>query len=189
MPRGIAVACVHFKQAKDLDAPSVRAHQETTKGTALEQFTTKLKTLLMDEGKLPEENAAELIKANTHLVGLGALGGDAALEPTAFAIIQTLGVAGAVGFGANRELMHPASRVPLVPGGEVIISNQPLAGGPGTRAVGGGEMARGVGVAGIDAGADRPSQLQEATAKAEDAEIAAAADGKVNQGKGKASRK
>ena len=160
VPAGIAKACVHFKQAKDLNAPSARAH-EVGGGSPQEDFTRKLKLLLVTDHDLSEEKAAELIKAHTHLVGLGAIGGDAALEQTAYALMQQ-------GFGpfaqrnaSGKLVPHPASRLISEPGGDVIATNQPTA-SPGSPVP--------------QSGADQPTALQTANAEGEAAEVKAAAE-------------
>ena len=170
VPDGIAKACVHFKQAKDIGG-SLEVTEKAS-GTPLEQFTLKLKAVLEDDYELEEDEAAELIKAHTHLVGLGALGGDAAVTQTAFALVQAAGriaPAGSALPGAPLS-MQPASRLPVpagsgpVAGGGTLLTQQPTAPLPGAPP------------ADVN---NRPSEFQETTLKAEEAEIGAAADEQV----------
>ena len=178
VPRGIAKACLHFKQAKDLNAPEVRTDKDD-KGTALEVFTKHVKTALVDEYGLSSGDAASLLTENTHLVGLGAIGGLPAVEQTAFALVQTL--AGPT--GRTKLSPHPAARMPQVAGaaptgGDVIVSNQPMAPSSQPVATGGGNIATLLSGAGADLGTDQPTPLQQATADAEKAEVTVGAEAK-----------
>ena len=160
VPRGIANTCVYFKQAKDLDAPSAKSAPDE-KGNPLEVFARKLKAFLIEEYECDADQAANLITTHAHLVGLGALGGAAALKPTAVSLIQAANAA--VGVPTPPLSPHPASRLARVPGvepavaGPVVVTNQPLAG----ESTGG--------------DTDEPTALQQANADKERAEVAAGA--------------
>lgn len=191
VPAGIAKACLHFRQAKDLNAPSVRTHDTVGGGSPHEDFTRKLKLLLVEDHELSEEKAAELIKAHTHLVGLGAIAGDPALAQTAYALVQQGFGPFAVPGATGTLVPHPASRLIMepgaapTPGAGTLVTNQPTANLTGPVGVNGGTVATAVPGAVPDGGADQPSALQTANAEGEAAEVKAAADAPVTGGKRK----
>jgi hypothetical protein len=178
VPRGIAKALVHFKQGKDVGAGSeLRSLEDAGGGSPAEDFTAKLKFLLIEEYKLTPAEAEDLIKSDHGTVSAGIPGGNATLRITAVALLRG-------GFtGKVLPLDHPASRLiqtgAAPTGGATILPNQPTAPLTGGVDVGGTIAAAIPGA--MPPSPDQPTDLQKATAHAEDDEINAAAEKKVSK--------